>query len=280
MLRLFLLLALVLMTALLPVMAVLPAVNAAEVENSNVAKPELAPALPERTPFSSRITVRNPHDRAVKVERLDASCTCMQLAIGSRFLLPHEATTLDITVDDTNRSGPQHMGVSIYFTDSELEPIEVQCWWSVIPDIAVDALAPRAETTARPADIAWRDVYKFVAHERPDELNRLNKRIRLDSPADVRPAGGLEILGIDYAGPVWRFTPVKQTDGSWLITAVAKDVNAPLAENTYDETVVIRTNHPQKPTVKIQFVAIISAKAGRENIDPFVPPPPMAPPGR
>ncbi len=251
-----------------------------EVENSNVASADLAPALPERTPFSARITVRNPHDRAVKVDRLDASCSCMQLTLAAHFLLPHEATTLDIAVDDTNRSGPQRMGVSVYFTDSELEPVEVQCWWSVIPDIAVDALAPRAESTARPADIAWRDVYKFVAHERPDELNRLNKRIRLESPADVRPAGGLEILGLDYDGPVWRFTPLKQADGSWLITATAKDLNTPLAEKTWDETLTIRTNHPQKPVVKIQMIAVISKKAGSENLDPFaIPQPPLMPPG-
>lgn len=253
--------------------------SASEVENSNVAAPELAPALPERTPFAARITVRNPHDRAAKVERLDASCTCMQLKLAENFLLPHQSTTLEITVDDTNRSGPQHMGVSVYFTDDELEPIEVQCWWSVIPDIAVDALAPRAETTARPADIAWRDIYKFVAHERPDELNRLNKRLRLESPADTQPTGGLQILGLDYAGPVWQFTPLKQADGSWLITAVAKNAAVELPEKTYDETLTIRTNHPHKPTVKVQFVAIISKKAGRENIDPLMPAPPMLPPG-
>lgn len=254
--------------------------RAAEVENSNVATPEMAPALPERTSFSAHITVRNPHDRAVKVERLDASCTCMHLTLAEHFLLPHQATTLDITVDDTNRSGPQHMGVSIYFTDDELEPIEVQCWWSVIPDVAVDALSPKADPTARPAEIAWRDIYKFVAHERPDELNRLNKRLRLSSAADVQPVGGLEILGLEYTGPVWQFTPTKQVDGSWVITAVAKDPNRELAENTYDEKLIIRTNHPHKPTISVQFIAIISKKAGQENIDPLMPRPPIMPPGQ
>lgn len=156
----------------------------------------------------------------------------------------------------------------------------MQCWWSVIPDIAVDALAPNADTTARPAEIAWRDIYKFVSHERPDELNRLNKRLRLSSAVDVQPVGGLEILGLEYTGPVWQFTPTKQTDGSWVVTAVAKNANTELAEKTYDERLIIRTNHPHKPTISVNFVAIISKKAGRESIDPLAPPPPMMPPGR
>ncbi len=236
----------------------------ATLENENVSGPETAPAFAEHQPFSATITVRNPHDRAVKVDRLDASCTCMQLDLAERFILPHEATTLTITVDNANRSGPQRMGVSVYFTDPELEAVDVVAWWKVSEDVAVDAIAPLADPAVRPDDIAWRDVYKFVDHERPDELARLLKRIRISSPLP-----GLDLLGIDYAGSVWAFAPVKQADGSWLVTATAKDPAAVLPEKTYDEKIVIRTNHPRKPSISIQMVAIIDRNAGRAAVDPM-----------
>lgn len=252
--------------------------GAAELENCNVSGPETAPVLAEHTPFSATIQVRNPHDRAVRIERLDATCSCMHLDVAEHFILPHQTTAMQVNVDNTNRSGPQRMGVSVYLTDPDLEAIDVQVWWTVTPDVAVDAIAPRAEvTTARPTDIAWRDIYKFVANERPDELNRLSKRMRLESALP-----DFAILGIDYAGAVWAFTPVKQSDGSWLITAVAKNPAVELPEKLYDEHVTIRTNHPKKAAIVVQFVANISRKAGRKAFDPFEdpPPPPLMPPGQ
>ena len=241
-----------------------PLLPGATLENENVSGPETAPVFAEHQPFTATITVRNPHDRAVKVDRLDASCTCMQLELGERFILPLQATTLTIRVDNANRSGPQRMGVSIYFTDPELEAVDVTAWWKVTEDVAVDAIAPLADPTVRPADLAWRDVYKFVDHERPDELGRLLKRIRISSPTP-----GLELAGIDYAGGVWAFVPAKQADGSWLVTASAKDPAGTLPEKTYDEKVVIRTNNPQKPAISVQMVAIIDRNAGRAAIDPL-----------
>jgi Protein of unknown function (DUF1573) len=245
---------------------------AAELENRNVAGPEAAPTFSEKTPFSAQVTVRNPHDRAAKVDRLDASCSCMQLALKDHFLLPHATTTLTITVDNANRSGIQRMGVTIYLTDPELEGIEVEVWWQVDPSIAVDAIAPLADPAHRPEDNGWRDVYRYVQHERPDELQRLRKRVRLASKLP-----DFAILGIDYLGPVWKFAPTRQADGSWLVTATAKTPDTPLPEKTYDEQVIIRTNHPDKPTVVLQFVAIIARNAGKEAVDLLAPMPPPAP---
>ncbi len=245
--------------------------SAAELENANVSGPDTAPVFAEHTPFAATVTIRNPHDRAVRIERLDASCSCMHLEVAEHFILPHQSTSMAISVDNSNRSGPQRMGVTVYLTDPDLESIDVQVWWSVTADVTVDAIAPRAESTVgRPSDIAWRDVYKFVANERPDELHRLLKRARLASPQ-----ADFAVLGIDYAGPVWAFTPLKQSDGSWLITASAKDAHVELAEQLYDETVTIRTTNPFKPTVKLQFIANITRKAGSAGFDPLaVPPPP------
>ncbi len=250
--------------SVLMVVLLTAALHGAALEGRNVAGPDTAPVFAEHDPFTASVTVRNPHDRAVRVDRLDASCSCMHLDIASRFLLPHEATTLVITVANKDRSGPQRMGVSIYYTDPELEASDVEVWWKVRADVAVDAIAPLADSAARPAEIAWRDVYKYVDHERPDELARLRKRVRLESPDP-----GLEILGIDYAGPVWAFTPTRQADGSWLISAQAKDPAATLAAKTYDEQVVVRTNHPRKPTIALNFVAVIDPEAGRAVVDPM-----------
>lgn len=249
------------LTILLLLASLLPG---ATLENANVSGPETAPVFAEHQPFTASITVRNPHDRAVKVDRLDASCTCMQLELAERFLLPLQATTMTIRVDNSNRSGPQRMGVSVYFTDPELEAVDVAAWWKVTEDVAVDAIAPLADPAQRPADLAWRDVYKFVDHERPDELARLRKRIRISSPTP-----GLELSGIDYAGSVWAFAQARQADGSWLVTATAKDPAAMLPEKTYDEKIVVRTNHPQKPMIAIQIVAIIDRNAGRAAVDPM-----------
>ena len=246
-------------------------VSAAELENANVSGPDTAPVYAEHTPFATTVTIRNPHDRAVRIERLDASCSCMHLAAAETFILPHQSTSMAISVDNSNRSGPQRMGVTVYLSDPDLEAIDIQVWWSVVADITVDAIAPRAETTlGRPSDIAWRDIYKFVANERPDEAQRLLKRLRLASPQ-----ADFAVLGIDYAGAVWAFAPLKQSDGSWLITASAKDPHAELAEKLYDETVTIRTNNPFKSAVKLQFIANITRKAGSAGFDPLaVPPPP------
>jgi hypothetical protein len=240
----------------------------AVLENTNAVGPDTAPSYAEHEPFTASIVVRNPHDRAVKVERLDASCTCMHLKLAEEFILPHQTTTLAISVDNRNRSGPQHMGVSIYLTDPELEAIDVQVWWRAVPDVAVDAIGPQADPLARPTDIAWQDVYKFVQNERPDELHRLRKRIRVQGRS-----ADFAVLGVDYGGEVWAFAPQRQSDGSWLITATARDPAGRLAEKTYDETVTVRTNDPDKPTFKLTFVAIISSQAGRQAIDPLAPPP-------
>ena len=244
--------------------------GAATLENRNVEGPATAPVFAEHVPFAATITVRNPNDRAVRVERLDASCTCMQLDLAERFLLPHQASTLTLRVENANRSGPQRMGVTIYFTDPELEPIEVTAWWQVTPDVAVDAISPLVDPAQRPSDIAWRDVYKFVEHERPDELHRLSKRVRISSPVP-----GFEILGIDYPGAVWVFTPTRLADSVWLVTAKAKDPTGTLPPKTYDEQVVIRTNNPEKAKIPLQFVAVISTDAGRESIDPLALPGPL-----
>ena len=250
---------------------------AADLENANVSGPETAPILAEHTPFAASILIRNPHDRAVKIERLDATCSCMHLEVAEQFILPHQTTAMQIRVDNANRSGPQRMGVSVYLTDPDLEAIDVQVWWKVTPDVAVDAIAPRSEiTTARPTDIAWRDIYKFVANERPDELQRLSKRMRLESTLP-----DFAVTSIDYPGAVWAFTPAKQTDGSWVITAVAKNHAVELPEKLYEETVTVHTNHPLKTAIQVKFVANISRKAGRKAFDPFedAPPLPPMPPG-
>jgi len=250
--------------------------RAADLENANVAGPETAPVYAEHVPFATTVQIRNPHDRAVKIERLDATCSCMHLEVTDQFILPHQTTVMQIRVDNANRSGPQRMGVSVYLTDPDLEAIDVQVWWKVTPDVAVDAIAPRSEiTTARPTDIAWRDIYKFVANERPDELNRLSKRMRLESTLP-----DFTVTSIDYVGAVWALTPAKQSDGSWIITAVAKNPAVELPEKLYEELATVHTNHPLKSAIQVQFVANITRKAGSKAFDPFedAPPLPSMPP--
>ena len=106
--------------------------SAWSLDNRNVADASQAPILRENQPFIAQITVRNPHDRAVKVKILDPTCSCATLEIADKFLLPHGTTTLNMAVDNHNRSGPLRVGVSIYLTDVELEAIEVETFWQVV----------------------------------------------------------------------------------------------------------------------------------------------------
>ena len=214
------------------------------------------------------MAVRNPYERAAKVKLLDPSCSCATLELSSSFILPHQTADLHIAVLNHDRSGPQHIGVSVFLTDPEFEPIEVNTYWTVRAAVQVDALPPAADPLARPADRAWQDIYQYVAKVRPDELNRLRKRIRLSCPSEELPAGGLKVLGIDYAGTLWRFVPTTQADGSILILASARDAHATVPEGELSEKVVVRTNHPDKQAIALTFLSVITKDAGTATFDP------------
>ncbi len=255
-----------LLVALLALLA--PACAACALDNANVADAEHAPVLREADPFIATVPVRNPYERAAKVKLLDPSCSCATLEISSTFILPHQTADLHIAVLNHDRSGPQHIGVSVYLTDPEFEAIEVNTWWTVRAAVQVDALPPAADPLARPADKAWQDVYQFVAKARPDELNRLRKRIRLSCPPEEVPAGGLKLLGIDYPGTLWTFVPTTQADGSILILASARDPAATAPEGELSEKVVLHTNHPDKQTINLTFLSDITKDAGTTSRDP------------
>jgi hypothetical protein len=251
---------LLLLAALLP---------AAEVFNANVASRDLAPEVSESQMFQATVRVRNPYDRAVKIARIDTSCHCSRLEPVSRFLLPGEVTELHVEAPNLLRSGPQDVRISLFTSDPDFSPIEVQLWWRVREHIAVDALPVGAPTDARPADTAWRDVYRYLAHERPDEPQRLKKRIRLSCPPGEVPDGGLRVEGIDYPGTIWRFEARAQDDGSVLILARARDLQAVLPPGSTEETVLVRTNHPAKPTISLSFQTVIDHEAGKAPADPL-----------
>jgi len=226
----------------------------AALDDTNAASPEVAPICRESTPFHAVIPVSNPYDRAVRVKLLDASCTCAKLELKDYFLLPHGRTTLDIAVDNQNRSGPQDIGVSVFVSDPDFEPIEVTALWTVRAAVQVDSLPPSQEDTQqRPDDKGWQDIYRFVVEERPDEPQRLRKNIRLSCPPGEVPPGGLKILSIEYPGRLWAFTPVAQADGSWLIRARANPATPVMPEGEYHEKVLVHTNHPDKPLIALQF---------------------------
>ena len=232
------------------------------------ATPENAPNQRETERFAVAISIQNPNDRAVRIGTIDSSCPCSTLSVRDRFLLPNARTVLDLAVDNSNRSGPQHLNISLYLTDPDLSPIEVAANWNVRACVQVDSLAPGMDATDRPKERAFQDVYKYVASARPDELHVLSKRIRLSCPAGEIPEGGLKVEGVDYAGKLWKFTPSAQSDGSVLIVAEAKNPDQEVAEKPYEETVTVRTNHRDKSKIELTFLASISRNAGREDFDP------------
>lgn len=268
-----------------PILLLLAAVTGASaLDNTNAVDAEHAPTLREVEPFVARIPVRNPYDRAVKVKLLDPTCSCATLEMDERFILPMATAMLNISVKNPNRSGAMSVGVSVFLTDPDVQTIEVTARWNIRACVQVDSLGVGADPLKRPEDSAWRDIYRYVSKVRPDELSRLRKRIRISSPAEETPAGGLKIEGIDYTGTLWTFTPVAQADGSTLITATARDPETEFRVGDYDEPAIVRTNHPDKARIELRFQTAISRDAGARAIDPqsgLLPPPglPLPPPG-
>lgn len=248
------------------VLAVLPG---AEVVNANVASREQAPLYRESQPFTATITVRNPYQRAVRIGKIDTTCHCSKLELGSRFLIPGETTTLEVASENVRRSGPQQVRVSLFTTDPDLEPIEVWCWWNVRPAVTVDRVPDGAQPLERPEDARFRDVYRFVPFERPDEPQRLRRRIRLASPPEEAPPGGLRVEGIDYPGTLWAFDTRVLDNGAILLTARSRDEVGPLPVGEFNEDVVVRTNHPDKREIKLRFETRIDPKAGGQTRDPM-----------
>ena len=234
---------------------------------ANAPSAEQAPTFREAEHFRAVITVRNPYQRAIRIDKLDTTCSCSKLEIASKFLIPGETTTLEVGSENTRRSGPQQVRVSLFLTDPDLEPIEVYCWWKVLPAVTVDAVPPGTPAIDRPEDNAWRDIYRFIAHERPDEPQRLRKRIRLGSPPESAPPGGLRVEGIDYVGTLWAFATRPLEGGAILITATARDQQGPLPAGRHEEKVVVRTNHPDKPRIELHFDVLLDTKAGQTAKD-------------
>jgi len=236
--------------------------------NTNAMDIEHAPVCAESEPFRARIVVQNPNDVAVKVDKLDATCTCATLTLENHFLLPHATTELVIEVENLNRSEAQRIGVSIYLTDPDLESIEVVALWTVRAHIQVDSLAaPGADPLTRPKR-TFQDVYRFPSKVRPDELQKLRKRVRLSCPEGEVPEGGLQVTGIEYPGKMWMFIPTVQTDGSILIDARGNPEAAGLDERVYDETAMVLTNHAKKPRIPLVFVTYVGKDAGAVAFDP------------
>lgn len=230
-----------------------------------------APFVRETALFVTSITITNPYDRAVKIVRLDSTCTCAHLDLDEKFLLPGASSVLHLSSENHNRSGSQHVNVSLYVSDPELEPIEAVARWNVLAAIQVDAIGPNMDPKVRPDQTAWHDIYRYVAKTRPDELHRLRKRIRLSCPSGEAPAGGLKLTAIDYPGTLWSFVQSQQPDGSILVTAKAKDPQTEAVEGTYDERVVLHTNHPDKAIIELTFLALVDKQAGQKDPDSLIP---------
>lgn len=245
----------------------LAAAEASMLVNTNAMDEASAPVVAEAEHFRARITVQNPNDVAVRIDKLDATCSCAVLEVVDRFLLPHATTELVMEVDNANRSDIQRIGVSVYLTDPDLEPIEVVALWNVRAHVQVDVLSiPGIDPLARPPR-AYQDIYRFPSKVRPDELHKLRKRIRLSCPAGEAPEGGLQVTGVEYAGPLWAFTPTVQSDGSVLLDGKAKD-GAVVADGIHDEAVVVLTNHPKKPRIPLVFITYVGKDAGAVTFDP------------
>ena len=246
---------------LLVLAGLLPA--AEEIVNANVAGPEQAPEVAESATFAAVITVRNPHDRAIRIASIDSSCPCAELSMPDRFLLPRGTATLAVAVGNERKAGPRSLRLSLYHTDPDLALLEVDVWWKVRPHIMVDLLPPGATTAVRPADPAYHNVVRVEPEVRPDEPDRLRRRFRLESPPGEIPPGGLQILGIDYPGPLWAFRHERVAEGVLVLTLTGKGETLP--EGEHAEFARVRTNHPLKPVITLHLNTSVRRTAGRHQ---------------
>ena len=96
-----------------------------------------------------------------------------------------------------------------------------------------------------------------------DEPDRLRRRFRLESPPGEIPPGGLQILGIDYPGPLWAFRHERVAEGVLVLTLTGKGETLP--EGEHAEFARVRTNHPLKPVITLHLNTSVRRTAGRHQ---------------
>lgn len=236
---------------------------------------EAPSSLREHEDFTHTFTVKNPYDRAVRVEKTDTTCTCIKLELNDYFLLPGEETTLDVQVSNLRTSGTRSYKVWLYVTDPELEPIEIATTWDVVPTVAVDLILD--DPKKRPADHKYRDIYRYVAHVKPNEGKRLRKYVRLSTPDTLE--GGFQVSP-SYDGKIWDFSTKVIDQQTVLLIAKAKDPKTALEVGLFQEVVNLKTNNPNKSEFSLQFFTNVDPKAGTKDqaasgFDGPLPPPPQ-----
>ncbi|NRA40170.1 MAG: DUF1573 domain-containing protein [Planctomycetes bacterium] len=216
--------------------------------------------LREHQNFKQQFTVTNPHDRAVRVERIDTTCSCIEKKLHKYFLLPGESTLIDVQVANQYYSGLRTHKIWLYVTDPELEAIEIRSAWTVLEDIAVDLI--KEDPKQRPADKRYRDIYRYISNVKPDEAKRLKKYIRLYTPDTLD--GGLSIE-TQYSGNIWAFQTKIIDAHTVLVIAKARDATAVLTEGMFQEQLQLTSNHPQKQEINLDFFTSVDPNAGTKK---------------
>ena len=219
------------------------------------------PTVPEHEPYRVTKTLHNPYDRAVKIVHIDTTCACSHLEPASRFILPRESIPVEIAVDNKQLSGPQSQTIAFELSDPECERLLIKLEWNVIPDVTVDLQPPNGPFDQRPEAIGLRDVYAYTEESRPGEMTRKRKVIRLTTPADQAPEGGLQVSEVRYAGKLWGFTVRQQAPDAVLIVADGQETTT-ANSGKFSEEVTLITNHPHKPEISLLFHTAIDEQVG------------------
>jgi hypothetical protein len=239
---------------------------------TNLSKDGKIPTLIEGQPFSATLAFKNPYDRAFKITDIESDCSCTRMEASSRFLLPNEEATFYVVAPTNGTSDSQRMRFWLYASDPEYQPIIIECHWNIIPMVTVDRLPPGKESVIeRPEKKSgYRDLAIFLETLRPEEQAQLQKNLLISSPESQIPEGGLKITAVEYTGPIWSFTVREHDKGKVLLLARAKDPNTLLPVGIHEEKVIVKTNHPGKPTISLQFKTAVDPKANTEGfVDPF-----------
>ena len=227
--------------------------------------------LREHEDFKHVFTVINPHERAVRVQKIDTSCACITTDLGKYFLIPEEKTTLSVQVSNERSSGLRKYKVWLYVTDPELEAIEIISEWIVVPDVAVDLI--KSDPSKRPENTKYRDIYRYISNVKPNEAKRLKKYVRLSTPDELE--GGFQVTP-HYDGKIWDFSTKTLDSKTVLLIAKARVSDEDLEVGLFQETVTLKTNQPHKAEFALQFFTNVDPNAGNKEqaINNFDLPPP------
>lgn len=181
-------------------------------------------------------------DLTISVE--ETSCKCTAANLGNETVKPGESTVIDVTWKTADYMGDYTQKVLIKTNDPDMMMVELEVRGKIV-----------AEARAVPSDLTFTNITRGF----PDQSE--TKIVCYKNPP-------LEITGYEYLNPEAKdrfdvhITPLKENEyqsepdatGGYRLVLDVKD-NLPLGP--FSETIVLKTNSPQQPEIKVPIYGTV-----------------------